>query len=428
MEIYVVEKGDTIYSIAQKYSVSAEKIIADNELTENDVNNLVVGQTLVILKEDVKHKVVSGETMFTIAQKYSVTLSDLFKANQGITNPLNLQVGQEIVIPYSNLSKPEIEVNGYCFPNINRETLNKTLKSLTYLSIFSYEVLPDGNLNNLNNDTELINIAKNNNVAPIMVVTNIENGQSFSGELARQIFTNPVSQANLIANILSTMQTKKYYGVDIDFEYLYPEDRELYNSFLESLSLAIKPFGFILTTAVAPKIFKEQQGVLYEAHDYNFHGKVANHVIIMTYEWGYTYGPPRAVAPAYEVKKVLDYAVTEIPSKKIFMGMPNYGYNWNIPYKEGTAATAISNVSAVNLAREVGSFINYSEKEQAPYFNYYSNSGEREVWFDDAKSVQTRLQFINDFNLGGVSYWTINQYFPQNWLVLNYMFTVKKII
>ena len=428
MEIYVVKKGDTIYSIAQKYSVSAEKIIADNELTENDVNNLVVGQTLVILKNDVTYKVVSGDTLFNIAKKYSVTLTELFKANPEITNPLNLQVGQEIIIPYSNLNKPEIEVNGYCFPNINRETLNKTLPSLTYLSIFSYEILPDGNLSGLNNDEELINVARKNNVAPIMVVTNIENGETFSSELARQIFTNPVSQANLIANILSTMQTKKYYGVNIDFEYLYPEDRELYNSFLESLSLAIKPFGFILTTAVAPKIFSNQQGLLYEAHDYNFHGKVANGVIIMTYEWGYTYGPPRAVAPANEVKKVLDYAVTEIPSKKIFMGMPNYGYDWNIPYVEGTAAKAISNVSAVNLAREVGSYINYSEKEQAPYFNYYTSGGEREVWFDDAKSVQTRLQFVTDLNLGGVSYWTINQYFPQNWLVLNYMFKVKKLI
>ena len=110
------------------------------------------------------------------------------------------------------------------------------------------------------------------------------------------------------------------------------------------------------------------------------------------------------------------------------MGMPNYGYDWEIPFMEGTAANAISNVAAVDLAREVGSFINYSTIEQAPNFNYYTNGQQHKVWFDDANSVKTRLNFVNDFNLGGVSYWTINRYFPQNWLVLNYMFKVKKVV
>ena len=135
-----------------------------------------------------------------------------------------------------------------------------------------------------------------------------------------------------------------------------------------------------------------------------------------------------AVAPAGEVRKVLEYAVTEIPSQKIFMGMPNYGYDWNIPFVEGTAATTVSNTGAVDLARRVGSFIQYNEVQQSPYFNYWTNNQQHEVWFDDARSVEARLKFVNDFNLGGVSYWTINRYFPQNWLVLNAMFNVKKLI
>ncbi|MBQ2864408.1 MAG: LysM peptidoglycan-binding domain-containing protein [Clostridia bacterium] len=428
MEIYVVKQGDTIYKIAEMFNVSAEKIIADNELTENAVNNLVVGQTLVIMLENSTHTVVSGDTLFKIAKQYNVSLSDLTKANPQITNPLNLTIGSVINIPKLATNKREIEVNGYCFPNISREVLSKTLPSLTYLSIFSYEVYPNGNLNNLNNDTVLIELARQNNVAPMMVVTNIEEGASFSSELAHQVLSSPVNQANLINNILTTMQQKNYYGVDIDFEYLYPEDRELYNQFLQALSLAIKPQGFILTTAVAPKTSSNQEGILYEAHDYAFHGRVSDHVIIMTYEWGYTYSAPRAVAPAPEVKRVLDYAVTQIPSQKILMGMPNYGYDWNVPYVEGTAASAISNTGAVNLAREVGSFINYSTSEQAPYFNYYTPNQQHEVWFDDANSVKTRLQFVSDYNLGGVSYWTINSYFPQNWLVLNAMYNVKKLV
>ncbi len=429
MEIYVVKQGDTIYKIAQMFNVSAEKIIADNELT--NPNNLVVGQTIVILTNGANgttHTVVSGDTLFSIAKQYGVSLSSLMQANPQITNPLNLQIGSIVTVPNVNQNKREIEVNGYCFPNISDSVLNKTLPSLTYLSIFSYEVLPDGNLVNISNDTRLIEKARSHNVAPMLVITNIEQNASFSSELAHEILNNPVAQANLINNVISKMQEKNYYGVDVDFEYLFPEDREAYNQFLLELKTAITPLGYILTTAVAPKTSKNQEGLLYEAHDYAFHGKVSDHVIIMTYEWGYTYGPPMAVAPADQVKRVLDYAVTEIPSRKILMGMPNYGYDWNIPYVEGTAASSISNVGAVDLAREVGSFINFDNVQKAPYFNYWQGSQEHVVWFDDAHSTYERLKFVEEYDLGGVSYWTINQFFPQNWLVLNAMYNIKKVI
>lgn len=424
LEIYVVKQGDTLYQIANRYGVSVDKIIMDNELT--DAENLVVGQTIVILNNQTTHTVVSGDTLFKISQMYNVNLQDLVRANPQITNPFNLKIGSIVNIPQA--AKREIEVNGYCFVNIDDDVLEKTLPSLTYLSIFSYEVLPDGNLVNIRNDGRLIEKARDSRVAPMMVITNIENNSTFSSELAHQILTNSVAQANLIRNVVATMEQKNYYGVDIDFEYLYPEDRVAYNNFLAAMAAAVRSLGFILTTAVAPKYSRNQQGILYEAHDYQAHGSIVDHVIIMTYEWGYTYSPPMAVAPAGEVRKVLEYAVTEIPSQKIFMGMPNYGYDWNIPFVEGTAATTISNTGAVDLARRVGSFIQYNEVQQSPYFNYWTNNQQHEVWFDDARSVEARLKFVNDFNLGGVSYWTINRYFPQNWLVLNAMFNVKKLI
>ena len=73
-------------------------------------------------------------------------------------------------------------------------------------------------------------------------------------------------------------------------------------------------------------------------------------------------------------------------------------------------------------------FIKFDDLQKAPYFNYYSGENEHVVWFEDANSTYARLKFVSDFNLGGVSYWTINQYFPQNWLVLNAMYDVKKLL
>ena len=103
------------------------------------------------------------------------------------------------------------------------------------------------------------------------------------------------------------------------------------------------------------------------------------------YEWGYTYGPPMAVAPLPNVRRVLDYAVTEIPPEKIYLGIPNYGYDWPLPFRQGeTKARSISNQYAVEMAVAYRAAISYDETAQSPWFNYTRDGRAHVVWFEDA--------------------------------------------
>ncbi len=425
MIIHVVKAGDSLYSISRRYGVPIERIAEDNELNVSET--LVVGQTIVVMEGTRRHTVRAGESLYTIARQYGSTVAGIQAANQ-ISNPAQIQAGMVLTIPSGIDKLGTIKVNGYTFPNINMDVLRKTLPYLTYLSIFSYEVTPEGSFRQVD-DEALIAAAREARVAPLMVITNLEEGGGFSSDLARTILTNEQIQDTLIDNVISNMRNKNYSGLDVDFEYIYPENREDYNNFLRKLRSRLEPLGYSLTVAIAPKISADQPGVLYEAHDYPVIGALVDHVIIMTYEWGYTYGPPMAVAPIGEIRKVLNYAVTAIPRQKIFMGIPNYGYNWTLPYVEGSRASTISNVGAVDLARRVGAEIKYDQKSQAPFFNYYDENGRQHVvWFDDARSIEAKLRLLNQFNLGGASYWTIGRFFPQNWLVLSSLFDVEKII
>lgn len=422
--IHTVQRGDTLYSIAAQYGVPMQNVIDANEL--KDPERLVVGQAIVVPAGGDRHIVKSGESLYSIARQYRVTVSSLLRANPGIENPALIQPGQAIVIPGQSQNKPTIEVNGYVFPTISDSVLEKTLPNLTYISIFSYQVRPDGSLVPIQDD-RIIQAAKPQRTEPFMVITNIKEGGSFDSSIAHTVLSSESIQNTLFHNIEKILP-KGYRGLDIDFEYLYPEDREAYNAFIRRAAERLRPQGYSITTALAPKTSAEQQGLLYEAHDYPAHGAAVDHVILMTYEWGYTYSPPRAVAPVNLVEKVLQYAVTVIPPKKILMGIPNYGYDWTLPYVKGSAARSISHTAAVELAEKVNAEIRFDETAQSPYFRYYDSAKrQHEVWFEDARSIQAKLKLVEKYGLGGVSYWTVNSFFPQNWLVLRSMYNVRKI-
>ncbi len=424
MVIYVVKSGDTLYSIGREFGVTVAELERFNGF--QNPNRLVVGQDVLIPVEGNVYTVQSGDSLYSIASSFGITLDALLRANPEINSPYTIYPNQIINIP-ETAQKRTVAINGYAYPSIDREVLRQTCPYLTYLAIFSYSVSSDGSLNTINDD-ELIRIAKQNRVAPIMVITNTEEGGGFRSEITQSVLNNDATRQTLINNIISKATQKGYMGVDVDFEYLYPNDREAYNEFLTLLKQQLDNRELRLSTAIAPKISATQQGTLYEAHDYAFHGRVADNVIIMTYEWGYLYGPPLAVAPYNEVKRVLSYAVTEIPPQKILMGMPNYGYDWTLPYREGRPAEILSINAALNRAYEVGAEIQFSERSKAPFYEYTQNGVDHIVWFENARSTAARLQLINDFSLGGASYWTVNQLYLQNWRVVENMFNIEKVL
>ena len=422
--IYTVKRGDTLFKIAQAYAVPVELIVEANGLTKP--NDLAIGQNLLLpIPTPNKHIVMRGDTLYNIARNYNIPLNTLINANPQITNPNRINIGDEINIPET---RPIIEVNGYAIPNIRMETLNRTLPYLTYLSLFSYQIKSDGSLTGLYEET-LINTARNAQVAPVMVVTNINSNGGFDSALASTILNNTQMQDILINNIITILTDKNYYGVDIDFEYLYANDRETYIAFLTKLKARLSAINKYLSVAVAPKYRDNQQGILYEAHDYSAIGRIADRVIIMTYEWGYVYGEPMAISPLSEVEAVIRYAVTRIPSEKILMGMPNYAYDWKLPWMQGNVAETLTNTQALERAIANGATIQFDQRAQAPYFNYVDANGvSHVVWFDDARSIQSRLNLVTKYNLAGISYWTINNFSAVNYYTLNSMFRVKKVL
>jgi len=139
-------------------------------------------------------------------------------------------------------------------------------------------------------------------------------------------------------------------------------------------------------------------------------------------------GPPRAVSPINEVRRVMEYAISEVPRDKIMMGIPLYGYDWTLPYEQGGSwAKSISPQRAIELAQKYGVAIQYDPISQAPYFFYTDEQGRRhEVWFEDARSIQAKFNLAKELGIRGVFYWVLGNDFPQNWLLIQDNFNVRK--
>jgi|SRR5690554_1837907 len=426
MFIYVVRPGDTLASIARMYNVSVQRVARDNAI--DDIDKLVVGQSLVIRPVNFIYTVKPGDTLTNIANRFGVTIRQLTEFNN-ISNIDQLNVGMNLEINYAYPDKEPLEVNGFAYPDIDYDTLIKTLPNLTYLSIFSYQITDEGLLNDID-DERLIEEAYLYNVAPIMVVTNLDIDQPgvFSTDLIHEVLASEANRTRLINDIIRVANQKSYYGVCIDFEYIYPADRNNYNAFLSEAKIRFDQLGYVFMTAVAPKYSADQSGLLYEAHDYLHHGRTVDRVAIMTYEWGYIFGPALPVAPINEVRRVIDYAVTAILPQKILMGIPNYGYDFQIPYVEGDMAVLIDNLEAIDIAIREGAEIEFDEVAQSPYFVYSDNGEQHIVHFEDARSIIAKIDLVKEYDLVGVSYWTIMEEFPQNWLIINYYFNVVKIL
>ncbi|KHE71400.1 LysM peptidoglycan-binding domain-containing protein, partial [Halobacillus sp. BBL2006] len=221
MQIHVVKSGETLWAIARKYRTDMNQIILANQMENPGV--LVVGQDLVIPEPGREYVVQSGDSLWGIAQRFGISVQELAAVNQ-IANPSLIFIGEVLVLPYfpytvqqgdsiwrisqqfgvsadrivqvNNIANPSLlyvgqtlyiprrprpvkEINAYTttMTEAGRNEVLALGRNFTYLSPFTHAIRADGSITELN-DGAVIEAAKSNNVAPLLVLTNFS-GRKF---------------------------------------------------------------------------------------------------------------------------------------------------------------------------------------------------------------------------------------------------------
>ena len=423
MTIHVVQPGETLYGIAGQYGVDPELLRVSNGVPEDGA--LAVGQALAVQFVRTLHVVQPGQSLSSIAAEYGIPLRQLYRDNYGLLGQPEVRAGQRLVIAYDQVKLGETFTNGYAYPYIQRRELAAVLPYMSCLTPFTYGIDAQGGLLPLE-DGMLLEEARRLGTGPLMHLSSLTEEGTFSSQRAAELLADPAARAALTEQVAATMEARGYQWLDVDFEFIPAAQKEDYAQFIRELRQRLAPRGWPVLVALAPKTYAGQPGLLYEAHDYAALGAAADYVLLMTYEWGYTYGPPMAVAPLPNVRAVLDYAVTAIPAGKIFLGVPNYGYDWPLPFVQGsTRAESISNQRAIELAIQYEIAIQYDETAQAPYFYYTDSAGTvHVVWFEDARSMAAKLRLVAEYGFQGMGFWNLMRPFSQTWLTIASMYDI----
>lgn len=232
MDIYVIQPGDTIASIAEQFGVTSNQIILDNGLI--NPQNLVPGQTLVITYPSQTHTVQEGDTLTSIAADYGISVMQLYRNNSFLIDRQYIYPGETLVISYP--TEREIITIGYSYSYIREDILRRTLPYLTYLSVFNYRATAEGEIVSFSDDTQVIRIAKEYGTVPIAMMTTLTAEGTNDLNVAYRLLVDEDYQDRQLENFIRLMREKGYQGANFIFYTLNTSNQELYIKFLEKLS------------------------------------------------------------------------------------------------------------------------------------------------------------------------------------------------
>jgi len=284
-----------------------------------------------------------------------------------------------------------------------------------------------------------------------------------SGWLNHRLLTDPATTSHFLSEIVSYVVEMGYLGFDLDMEGIDAEDRDAYSGVVARLADALHERGKILTLAIPAKTSDVRTGWA-GPYDYAALGGHADLILLMTYDYSWPSGPPGSIAPQAWVDRVAAYAVSQMPPKKVLIGLAFYGYDWNTTL--GGRARALLYSQAVALAGQHGTRIVTDEASGSGSFSYTARAGDtvppppslpairhdlairtpaqcqvqppsesptptpspaprptpvpapfqdHVVWLEDATSVAARLRVAVRHDIGGVGAWRLGQEDPEVW-------------
>jgi spore germination protein YaaH len=239
----------------------------------------------------------------------------------------------------------------------------------------------------------------------------------FNPDYVHTVVSDPQTRTAHAAALVEIIVQEGYDGIDIDYESLHLKDRDDFSLFIEELSTALHTAGKLLSVTVHPKTSDQAAWDAASAQDWARLGAAADFFKIMVYDYSSGPGQMGPVAPVDWAEQVMEYAVSQVPAQKIYLGLPFYGYDYAAGGKR-----SLTWISAQALHTRYDGLLQRDDSNEA-WFTY-ELGGTHTVYFNDALATETKVRAIFDQHpdLAGVAIWVLGGEDPENWGTLRRIF------
>ncbi len=203
-------------------------------------------------------------------------------------------------------------------------------------------------------------------------------------------------------------------GINLDFENMYQNDRDLYSQFVKEMADMCHSVGVILSVDVTK--YDPTSYTYSMCYDRTAIAKYADYVALMAYDqngtWSTTAG---SVADLEWTEKAVIKTLEEVPNEKLLLGIPFYARIWETVNDKVVKTSAVGMTTVANKIEENNATVYYDEKTGQNYAEWTSGDRVFKIWIEDKTSIQARLDLIEKYDLAGVASWSKTFETPDIW-------------
>ncbi|MFB0634397.1 glycosyl hydrolase family 18 protein [Bacillus rugosus] len=263
--------------------------------------------------------------------------------------------------------------------------------------------------------TKQLTYAKKKKIKTWAVISNYNDAiYDFDGGLASRVMSNKTAKKRFIDQLIALAKQHSYYGINIDFEAVNPEDRSKYSRFIQDVSQALNKKQIKTMVSVPAKSADDQNDDWSWPYDYAKIGKYADYVQVMTYDEHGIWGEPGSVASTSWIKSSLQFSVKKIKANKVIMGIPAYGYDWDVKDGSGSAAREWNELKS--LIKKQKAKPAFNKKSGSLTFSYVDKKKHKHVvWYENEKTIQTKSHLAKQYKIAGVSVYALGNESESFW-------------
>ena len=245
------------------------------------------------------------------------------------------------------------------------------------------------------------------------MVSNAEAGL----EVTSKIMNSYKARKELIESILNKCIQYNIDGVNIDFENMKQQDKNLYSRFIIELTPRLKDKKLVTSVDVTAPDGGETWSMCFDRHVI---GKVADYIVFMAYdEYGVSSTKPGTTAGYDWVKLSLNkfLQTEEIEPNKIILAIPFYTRVWTTNSEGKSTSKTVSMKNTYSIIPE-GTQKKWDDNLKQNYVEYEDEGNKKQIWIEDIDSLKAKISLIKENNLAGVGSWQKGMESDEIWNIL----------